>query len=54
VTTARAISADSLSSQALLADGTFMAWGALPCLLFRVDGGGDGAHYPVPLVVKGL
>jgi alpha-tubulin suppressor-like RCC1 family protein len=54
VTTARAISAGSLSSQALLADGTFMAWGALPSLMFRVDDGGDGARYPVPLVVKGL
>jgi alpha-tubulin suppressor-like RCC1 family protein len=54
ITTARAIFAGPLSSQALLADGTFMGWGALPSLMFRVDGGGEGARFPVPIVVNGL
>jgi len=31
----------------LLADGTFMVWGALPSLTFRVDNEtADGSRYP--------
>jgi hypothetical protein len=55
ITTARAVFAGPLSSQALLADGTFMVWGALPSLWFGVDGSrGAASRFPVPMVVKGL
>jgi hypothetical protein len=55
ISTARAVFAGPLSSQVLLADGTFWVWGALPSLSFRVDGA-DPAHsrFPIPMVVKGL
>ena len=52
--TARAVFTASQTSLALLADGTFMVWGALPSLVFRVDGANDGSTFPVPMVVKGL
>ena len=52
--TARAVFTESQTSVALLADGTFMVWGALPSLVFRVDGANDGSIFPVPMVVKGL
>jgi hypothetical protein len=51
---ARAVFTQSQTSLALLADGTFMAWGALPSLSFRVDGANDGSTFPIPMVVKGL
>jgi hypothetical protein len=55
ITNARAVFAGALSSQALLDDGGFMVWGALPSLAFRVDGGdGSGSRFPIPMVVKGL
>jgi alpha-tubulin suppressor-like RCC1 family protein len=53
ITNARGINAGSLSSQAVLADGTILFWGAPPSLAYRVDGG-DGRYFPIPLVVKGL
>src|SRR4029079_3554797 len=55
IANARAVLAMSLSSLAVLADGTIMAWGILPTLAFRVDGADASAsHFPVPLIVKGL
>jgi len=55
ITTARAVFAGSLSSQVLLNDGTFMVWGALPSLSFRVDGvDASDSKFPIPMVVKGL
>jgi alpha-tubulin suppressor-like RCC1 family protein len=51
---ARAVFTESQTSLALLADGTFMVWGALPSLVFRVDGANDGSTFPVPMVVNGL
>ena len=52
--TARAVFTDSQTSLALLADDTFMVWGALPSLAFRVDGANDGSTFPIPMIVKGL
>jgi alpha-tubulin suppressor-like RCC1 family protein len=55
ITTARAVYAVGLSSFATLADGTIMVWGGLPSLSVRTDGAdGEAAHFPVPLIVKGL
>jgi alpha-tubulin suppressor-like RCC1 family protein len=51
----RFIHAAGLTSFAVLADGTIMVWGALPSISFRVDGAdGEAAHFPVPLIIKGL
>jgi len=55
IANARAVHANGLSSFATLADGTIMVWGMLPSLSFRTDGAdGEAAHFPVPLLVKGL
>jgi hypothetical protein len=51
----RFIHATSLTSFAVLADGTIMVWGMLPSISYRVDGAdAEAAHFPVPLVIKGL
>lgn len=55
ITNARAVFAGALLSEALLDDGTFMVWGALPSRQFRVDGQDEsGTRFPIPMVVKGL
>jgi alpha-tubulin suppressor-like RCC1 family protein len=55
ITTARTVYATAASSFAILADGTILVWGALPSLSFRIDGAdGEAAHFPIPLIVKGL
>jgi alpha-tubulin suppressor-like RCC1 family protein len=51
----RFVHATGLTSFAVLADGTIMVWGSLPSISFRVDGAdGEAAHFPVPLMIKGL
>lgn len=51
----RFVHATGLTSFAVLADGTIMVWGVLPSISFRVDGAdGEAAHFPVPLLIKGL
>jgi alpha-tubulin suppressor-like RCC1 family protein len=51
----RFIHATGLTSFAVLADGTIMVWGMLPSISYRVDGAdGEAAHFPVPLLIKGL
>jgi len=55
ITTARAVHTTGLSSFATLADGTIMVWGMLPSIAYRTDGAdGEAAHFPVPLLVKGI
>jgi hypothetical protein len=55
ITDVRFIHAAGLTSFAVLADGTIMVWGALPSISSRVDGAdGEAAHFPVPLIIKGL
>ena len=51
----RYVHAAGLTSYAVLADGTIMVWGSLPSISYRVDGAdGEAAHFPVPLLIKGL
>jgi len=51
----RRIYATSMTSFAILADGALMVWGLLPSISYRVDGAdGEAAHFPVPLLIKGL
>jgi len=55
IASARAVHATGLSSYAALADGRIMVWGILPSISFRTDGAdAEAAHFPVPLLVKGL
>ena len=55
ITTARAVHATGLTSFAILGDGVIMVWGMLPSLSFRTDGAdSEAAHFPVPLIIKGL
>ena len=51
----RGVHATSMTSFAVMADGTCMVWGLLPSISFRVDGAdSEAAHFPVPLLIKGL
>ena len=55
IAAARAVTATGLSSLAILADGSIMVWGMLPSFSFRTDGAdSEAAHFPIPLIVKGL
>jgi alpha-tubulin suppressor-like RCC1 family protein len=51
----RVVYATSMTSFAILADGTLMVWGLLPSISYRVDGAdAEAAHFPLPLLIKGL